>query len=130
MAGIPVNYDEALVGNYTLPNPLMLSDGKPVRDANTWYKKRRPEIVRLFEDNQFGRSPGRPADLTIEVFDMGTSALDGKATRRQVTIYFSKNKSGPKMDLLVYLPANATKPPTLPTSGILIPTPAGHMADT
>src|SRR5204863_5196144 len=84
VAGIPVNYDEALVGNYTLPNPLMLSDGKPVRDANTWYKKRRREIVRFFENNKFGRSPGRPADLTIEVFDMGTSALDGKATRRQV----------------------------------------------
>ena len=48
VAGIPVNYDEALVGTYKLPDPLVLANGKPVRDAKTWYDKRRPEIVRLF----------------------------------------------------------------------------------
>src|SRR5262252_3981700 len=110
VAGIPVNYDEALVGTYTLPDPLVLANGQKVRDANVLYKKRRPEIVGLFEENQFGRSPGRPADLSFDVFDKGTPALDGKAIRRQVTIYFSRNKSGPKMDLLIYLPATARKP--------------------
>src|SRR5262249_2560408 len=110
VAGIPVNYDEARVGTYTLPDPLVLANGQPVRDAKSWYTKRRPEILRLFEENQFGRSPGRPADMSFDVFDKGTPALDGKAIRRQVTIYFSKNRSGPKMDLLIYLPANASKP--------------------
>jgi hypothetical protein len=110
VAGIPVNYDEARVGTYTLPDPLVLANGQPVRDTKSWYQKRRPEIVHLFEENQFGRSPGRPADMTFDVFDKGTPALDGQAIRRQVTIYFSKNKSGPKMDLLIYLPANARKP--------------------
>jgi hypothetical protein len=110
VAGIPVNYDEARVGSYTLPDPLMLSNGKPVRDAQTWYKKRRPEIVRLFEENQFGRSPGRPAGMSFDIFDKGTPAFEGKAIRRQVTVYFSSNKNGPKMDLLLYLPANANKP--------------------
>ncbi|HEX4949007.1 MAG TPA: acetylxylan esterase [Blastocatellia bacterium] len=109
VAGIPVNYDEAKVVNYTLPDPLLLANGKPVRDAKTWMQKRRPEIVRLFEENQFGRSPGKPAGMTFDVFDKGTPAFDGKAIRRQITIYFSPNKNGPKMDLLVYLPANATK---------------------
>lgn len=110
VAGIPVNYDEAKVRSYTLPDPLTLADGKPVRDAKTWNQKRRPEIVRLFEENQFGRSPGKPAGMSFDVFDKGTPAFDGKALRRQVTIYFSPDKTGPKMDLLVYLPANATKP--------------------
>ena len=31
VAGIPVNYDEAKVGTYTLPDPLTLNNGKPVR---------------------------------------------------------------------------------------------------
>jgi hypothetical protein len=110
VAGIPVNYEEAKVGTYTLPDPLVMADGQPVRDAKSWSRKRRPEIVRLFEENQFGRSPERPADMSFDVFDKGTPALDGKALRRQVTIYFSRNKSGPKMDLLIYLPANARKP--------------------
>ena len=110
VAGIPVNYDEARIGSYTLPDPLLLANGKPVRDAKTWNEKRRAEIVRLFEENQYGRSPGRPAAMSFEVFDNGTPALDGKATRRQVTIYFSADKAGPKMDLLVYVPANAPAP--------------------
>jgi hypothetical protein len=110
VAGIPVNYDEARVGTYTLPDPLVLADGKPVRDAKTWNEKRRGEIVRLFEENQYGRSPGRPAAMSFDVFDKGTPALDGKAIRRQVTIYFSADKAGPKMDLLVYVPANAAGP--------------------
>jgi len=113
VAGIPVNYTESLAGSYTLPDLLTALDGNPVRDAKTWTDKRRPEIVRLFEENQFGHSPGRPKDMTFEVFDKGTPAFNGKAIRRQVTIYFSKDKTGPKMDLLVYLPAGATKPSPL-----------------
>ncbi len=109
VAGIPANYDEAQVGQYTLPNPLLLSDGVVVRDAKTWYQKRRPEIIHLFEENQFGRSPGRPAGLTFDVFDKGTLAFDGKAIRKQVSIYFSPDKTGPKIDLLVYVPAKAQK---------------------
>ena len=110
VAGVPVNYDEALVGTYSLPNPLILANGKPVRDAKTWTTQRRPEIVKLFEENQYGKAPGRPKEMSFEVFDKATIALDGKAIRRQVTVYFSADKSGPKMDLLLYLPAAATKP--------------------
>jgi hypothetical protein len=117
VAGIPVNYDEAKVGTYTLADPLKLNDGKPVRDAKTWYTKRRPEIVEMFETQQYGRAPGRPADESFEVFDKGTPALDGKAIRKQVTIYLangksglSKDKSWPAINLLIYLPAAAKKP--------------------
>ncbi len=110
VAGIPVNYDEARVGSYTLPDPLVLLSGQPVGDRKTWFEKRRPEIVRLFEENQFGRGPGRPASMSFDVFDKGTPAFDGKAIRRQVTVYFSADKNGPKMDLLIYLPAGARKP--------------------
>ncbi len=110
-AGIPVNYDEALVGHYTLPDPLRLSNGKTVRDAKTWYAKRRPEIIRLFEENQFGRSPtDAPKDLTYDRFETSASAFDRLAIRKQTTIYFSKDKSGPKVNVLVYVPIKAQKP--------------------
>jgi hypothetical protein len=110
VAGIPVNYDEAKVGSYTLPDPLTLANGKQLRDAKTWLNERRPELVRLFEENQYGRSPGRPKDMSFDVFDKGTPVFEGKALRRQVTVYFSKDKAGPKMDLLVYVPSAASKP--------------------
>jgi len=107
VAGIPVNYEEAQVGNFSLPDPLVFADGSKVRDAKAWTSRRRAEILRLFEQNQFGRSPGRPRDMSFDVFEPGGSAFDGKALRRQVTVYFSKDKTGPKMDLLIYLPAAA-----------------------
>jgi len=109
VAGVPTNYEEAKAGSYTLPDPLMFTNGKPVRTAKEWLNKRRPEIVRLFEENQFGRSPAKPKGLTFDVFDKGTPAFEGKALRRQVTVYFTPDRNGPKMDLLIYLPAGAKK---------------------
>src|SRR5215469_7673193 len=110
VAGIPVNYDEAKVGTYVLPDPLVLNNGKPVHDAKTWIKLRRPEIVAMFETEQYGKAPGRPKDESFDVFDKGTPALNGKALRKQVMIYLDKEKTGPSIQLLMYLPAKATKP--------------------
>ncbi|UOQ68571.1 glucuronyl esterase domain-containing protein [Hymenobacter volaticus] len=110
VAGIAVNYNEELVGTYSLPDPLELANNQKVTDAATWNKQRRPEIRTWFEQNVYGRAPERPRKLRFEVFDKGTPAFNGKATRKQITVYFSERNDGPKMDLLVYLPANATKP--------------------
>ena len=110
VAGIPVNYDEEAVGAYTLPDPLLSMDGTPVRDATTWHEKRRPEIVRLYEENQFGRSPEDVTGLPVDVFEEAAPALDGKAIRRQVTIHLTPDGSGPSVDVLIYLPPGASEP--------------------
>jgi hypothetical protein len=110
VAGFPVNYDEAHVGAYTLPDVLKMQNGKEVTDAKTWTEKRRSEIVKLFEEYQFGKMPPRPTSLSFNVFDTGTSVFNGKAIRKQVTVYFTKDTSDHKMDLLIYLPAKAQKP--------------------
>ncbi|MBI4892704.1 MAG: acetylxylan esterase [Acidobacteria bacterium] len=107
VAGIPVNYREAKAGTYALPEALKLNSGKPVKDAKTWTKVRRPEVIRLIEENWFGHAPGRPKEMSFEVTDAGTPAYGGKALRRQVTIRFTKDGRGPSMDLLLHLPANA-----------------------
>lgn len=110
IANIPVNYTEAKVGTYTLPDPLKLANGQAVTDAATWTEKRRPEILKMIEEGQFGRSPARPAEMTFDVTDKGTPAFDGKATRKQVTIYFTKDKTKDYVDVLIYLPAAAKGP--------------------
>ena len=118
VANIAVNYTEALAGTTAPPDALTMLNGGKVNDARTWNTKRRPEIVRLFEENQYGRAPSRPADLWFEVFDKGTTTFDGLAIRRQITIHFTKDAAGPKADLLLYLPASATKPvPVLLNAG-------------
>lgn len=110
VAGIPVNYDEAKVGAYTLPDPLVMSDGKPVKDARQWTAKRRPEIVSLFERQQFGVAPGRPKDESFDVIEKGSPAFEGKAIRRRVDIHLSKDKAAPVIHLVEYLPSSAKKP--------------------
>ena len=109
VAGIPVNYHEDKVGTYTLADPLKMEDGKAVRSAKDW-PKRRAEILKIFETQQYGVMPGRPPDESFEVTDKGTPALGGKAIRKQVTIHLSKDPSWPVIHLLEYIPANAKKP--------------------
>lgn len=109
VAGFPVNYDEDKVSEYTLPELLVASNGKRVTDTKTWMKQRRPEILKIIEEIQFGKIPPAPMNMSFDVFDKGTPVFDGKATRKQVTIYFDKNDTEHKMTLLVYLPAKAKK---------------------
>ena len=105
------NYDEAKVPPYTLPDPLVLASGEKVRDAQTWFKRRRPEILRLFETEVYGRAPGRPAAMSFEVTSVEKKALGGTAVRKEVSVYFTAKKAdGPKMDILIYTPAGATGP--------------------
>ncbi len=105
-----VNVDEAEVPEYTLPDPLILSDGTRVADAQTWMAQRRPEILRLFERHVYGRAPGRPEGMTFDVTSMDREALGGKATRKEVSVYFTSEENGPWMDMLVYLPNDRSGP--------------------
>lgn len=110
VAGIPVNYDESKVGDYkaTLPDALTMLNGKKVTTAKQWYKKRRPEIIKLFEENQYGKWPAKKPALRYDVTkDLG---FDGTAVRKQITLYFSEDKEGPRVDVLVYLPKDANGP--------------------
>ena len=104
------NYDEAKTGTFTLPDPLRFENGQPVADAAAWREKRRPELMRLFETHVYGRAPGKPAALVFEKTSEDKHALGGKATRREVSIFLRKDKSGPRLDLLLYVPNEARQP--------------------
>src|SRR5215471_20920570 len=103
------NYDESKVGPYTLPNPLIFNDGRPVRSPRDWLK-RRPEILELFAANVYGHNPKSPGAPDYEAFDNDKNALNGLAVRKQISIYFSSRKDGPREDVLIYSPAAASKP--------------------
>lgn len=109
VAGIPINYDESSVPDYTLPDPLVLQNGDRVKDPKTWYATRRKEILDLFETEQFGKIPDRN-NISFRVFESGTMVFNNKAIRKQVTIYFTGDTSKCSADLLIYLPANRSKP--------------------
>jgi hypothetical protein len=100
------NYDEAKVPAYTLPDPLVMADGTPVKDAATWRKKRRPEILELFAEQVYGQTPKAKIKLRTEVLEIDKTAHNGLATRKQVRVWFGPNADAPAMDLLIYLPNN------------------------
>jgi hypothetical protein len=102
------NCDETKVVSYKLPDPLVFQDGKPVKDAKDW-QKRRAELVTLFEENEYGRRPKAPK-LNYEIFDLEKNALGGKAIRKQVSIHLTDKKDGPVEDVLIYLPKAAKGP--------------------
>lgn len=113
LTALPVqatNYDEAKVDTYTLPNPLILSSGQPVTNAETWFHVRRPEILRLYEENIYGRSPEVTSNVTFNVWDVCTNALEGHAIRKQIEINFSGTSAGPIAHLLLYTPADIAHP--------------------
>lgn len=105
-----VNYDESKVPSYMLPNPLVMADGQRVTSVRMWMEKRRPELLKLFETNEYGFSPSRPAGMTFRVASVDRNALGGKAVRKEVVINFFGKKDGPEMRLLIYLPKGAARP--------------------
>lgn len=107
------NYDESKVPQYELPDPLVCLDGTKVTDKETWVKKRRPEIVKLFEEHVYGRAPKRPKAAPFNSKTL-KKALKGLAVRRLYDFRFvqSPDKGGSRATVLrlhvvVYLPAKA-----------------------
>ncbi len=103
------NYDEAKVGSYTLPDPLVMQNGKRVTDKSQW-KERRSEILSLFETHVYGRIPKTTTRIAWEVTSIDKGALGGAATRREIAVFLTGSKDGPRMNLLLYVPNKRSGP--------------------
>ena len=106
------NYDESKVPQYTLPSTLKAQDGTIVKDAETWRNSRRGEVLAMFEREMFGKTPEAAqavkGKLKSVIQSEKKDALGGKATRSEVRILFSDKVDGPYLDLLIYVPNQAT----------------------
>lgn len=101
-----LNHSEDAVLPYVLPDPLIASSGKRIDSAELWRKERRPELLDLFAEHVYGHTPPTPSDLKIEraVGTVEREALGGLATRKEVTITFSRGEQKISMTILMYLP--------------------------
>lgn len=93
-----------------LPDPLLMNNGQRVKTPKQWHTQRRKELLELFTNEMYGRAPERPASIRFEVFEEDHNALNGKATRKQVAVYFNGKSDGPRMDLLIYIPNHIKRP--------------------
>src|ERR1700733_8467593 len=62
------NYDESKANPFpTLPDPLVLKNGKKVTTEKMWWNQRRPEIVEDFDSEIYGRVPKNTPTVNWEV---------------------------------------------------------------
>jgi dienelactone hydrolase len=93
-----------------LPDPLVASDGSPVRSIEAW-AGRRAELLELFRREVYGRAPvERPADLVFTVVATTPGMMEGAATRKQVRIAWSGPGGKGGIDLLLFVPAKRAAP--------------------
>ncbi len=95
----------------TLPDPLVTADGVAVTSAEQWRRDRRPEILELFSEHVYGRTPEDPFEIGFDVFDEDRGALGGGAIRRQVAINVARGGAEARIELLMYLPLSAADTP-------------------
>jgi hypothetical protein len=103
------NYDEAKGNPWPeLPSLLTLANGKRVADAKDWWKKRRPEIVELFDREVYGRVPKRVPGVTWTVSESREDIVGGKPVLFRKLVGRVDNSAYPLID--VNIEAELTTP--------------------
>ncbi len=108
-APVEPNYDEAKVPPYELPDLMRLSTGSRVTTIEQW-ASRRAEIIELFREHVFGRSPGKPERLRFELIEEDPVAMDGAATLKRIAIHSRHGPRSHRFEVVLFLP-NASREP-------------------
>ena len=106
-----VNYDEARIPHYDLPDPLVTAEGKPVTTAEQWRNTRRPQILSLFANFIYGSVPVPPDPIsqTYHVIKEDKSFMGGKVTKLEVSIRFKNRKGTAQTHIIIFIPNHASK---------------------
>lgn len=91
------------------PDPLVMQDGSVVHDRAEFEQKQRPEILHLFEENIYGKTPATTLPLRIVKTTLDPHALHGLAQRKQITLAVGPNGER-TWHMLLYTPVRANGP--------------------
>jgi len=108
------NVDEAKVPEFRLPDPLVSKSGKRVKDAETWWKVRRPEIVEDFDREIYGRGLRNTPRVNWEVVSTTREERGGVVVITKSLLGHVDNTAYPSIkvdiELSLSVPANAKEP--------------------
>ena len=91
------------------PDPLVLQSGAAVHSRAEFEEQRREEILHLFEENVYGRTPSASMRVRVVKAEIEEHALHGLALRKQITLAVGPHGER-TWHLLQYMPAHATGP--------------------
>ncbi|HEY3371286.1 MAG TPA: hypothetical protein VGK10_10585 [Prolixibacteraceae bacterium] len=103
--------DESKVPEYQLPDVLTRVNGGKIKTEKAWLKKQRPEILKLFTREVYGKVPGELGIAEVKVWETTDNALNGLARRKQLSLFFQNNKQNLEVNVLMYLPKSSQKVP-------------------
>jgi hypothetical protein len=103
--------DEANVPEYKLPNVLARFKGGKVKSAAVWYKKQRPNILKKFTEEVYGKVPEKLEISEVKVWETADDAINGLAIRKQLSLFFKKGDRSLEVNVLIYLPKSQPKSP-------------------
>ena len=108
------NFDESKVAPYSLPDPLVLNNGKKVKTAKVWWKQGRPEIVEAFDREIYGRVPLNTPKVHWEVISTTKESVGDVPVITKKLVAHVDNSSYPlisvDIELTLTTPANAPGP--------------------
>src|SRR5436305_1337327 len=70
----------------SMPDPLVMLDGRPVASSVEWSRQRGPELKRLFQEYMYGTIPPKPARMNFRRVGEYGDFLGGAAKLKFVTI--------------------------------------------
>jgi len=105
-----VNYDESTVPAYILPEILLTTKGKRVKNTSIWEKKRRPELLALFEEHVYGKTPGSFDSLKFMVTNEKADAMEGKAHLKEIKITAWNKGNSISFPVVLFIPNKRNKP--------------------
>ena len=121
------NTDESKATRYTsLPDPLVFNNGKLVKTPDEWWKKRRPEIVELFDREIYGRVPDNVPKVKWELVKTSRDTVSKILVITKELTGHVDNSAYPKtdvnIDLTLVTPASASGPvPVIMEFGFAFP---------
>ena len=108
------NVDESKVPPYTLPDPLRFNNGDAVKTADDWWKKRRPELVEIFDREIYGRVPAYTPSVRWEIKETKREDKEGVAGITKVLVGHVDNSAYPQVtvdiQMTLTIPAEAHGP--------------------
>lgn len=100
------NFVEANVKPYSLPDVLQTSRHVRIRNKVDW-ENNRAQLLRLFEENIYGQMPKHFDDIKFSLVQKDESAMQGRATMKQVSVEVFNRGQSVKINLILFVPNNS-----------------------